>query len=171
MIAQDIQKTQSLDGKKTLALLGLAARIAVGGVLIVSGAIKLSAPKEEFSVVIEAYNLVSPAMALTLAAFLPWLELIVGYSLISGYFLRLASAAAGILFIAFDLALLSLKLRGIILPSCGCFGSSFHPTPNLMMVVDLGLFAMSLLAFKSPHFFSLDRWAASVKQGDKPYGE
>jgi uncharacterized membrane protein YphA (DoxX/SURF4 family) len=168
---QNLKKTKAPSTGNAVKILGLLARIVVGVVLIVSGAIKLSAPKEEFSMVIEAYGLVPPSMALTLAAFLPWIELLIGYSLISGYFLRVTAAAAGILFVVFDLALLSLRLRGIILPSCGCFGTSFHPSPNLMMGVDLALCAMSFLAFKSPQLLSLDHWAMSANQGEKLHDE
>ena len=166
----DLKKTEPLPERNSLRVAGLIARILIGGVLIVSGAMKLGAPKEEFSQVIEAYALVPPSVALTVAAFLPWLELVLGYSLIFGYFLRLAAAVSGLLFMIFDLALFSLKARGIHLPSCGCFGSSFHPKPALMMGVDLFLFGMSILIFKSPQFFALDLWA-DMRRGEKLNGK
>ena len=163
--------TTPLPENKLLRIVRLLMRIILGAVLITSGAMKLGAPKEEFSQIIEAYALVPPSTALTLATFLPWIELLIGYSLLfGGYFLRLAAAASGILFVIFDLALFSLKIRGIALPSCGCFGGSFHPKPALMMGVDLVLFGMSILILKSPKRFALDLWA-ETRRGEKPHGK
>ena len=144
---------------KTFKFLSLVARLLIGIVLIVAGVSKLAAPKEEFALIIQAYNLVSPSTALTLATFLPWLELLIGYSLLAGYLLRLFAAASGVLFIAFDFALFSLKVRGIELPSCGCFGASFHPEPKIMMGVDFILIILSLIIFKVQPIWALDSWA------------
>lgn len=164
-----VKKREEAASRKPAALAGLLARIIVGAVLIVSAAMKLSAPKEEFSLVIEAYGLVGPSAALTMATFLPWVELAIGYSLIFGYFLRWVAVFAGMLFVAFDFALLSLKARGILLPSCGCFGSSFHPKPELMIGVDFVLMILCLVVFKIYPLFSLDHWA--LRREEKNHGE
>ncbi len=139
--------------------LSVLARIFIGIILIAAGVSKLAAPKEEFALIIQAYNLVSPSTALTAATFLPWVELFIGYSLLAGYALRLASLASGVLFIVFDFALLSLKVRGIELPSCGCFGASFHPEPKIMIGVDFFLIVLSLIVFKVRPIWALDLWA------------
>ncbi len=144
---------------KIFQFVSVLARILIGAVLIAAAVSKLAAPKEEFALIIQAYNLVSPSTALTMATFLPWVELLIGYSLLTGYALRLASAASGILFIAFDFALLSLKIRGIELPSCGCFGASFHPEPRIMIGVDFTLIVLSLIVFKVRPLWALDSWS------------
>ena len=142
------------------AVVGLIARLAIGGVLIVAGASKLSAPPEEFAVVIESYELVSPDAAQTLAAFMPWCELILGFALILGYFTSAASAAAGAMLATFVGAIVSTKARGIDLPNCGCFGGSFHPKPTETLAMDLVLLLAAYAAyFHGSRLWSLDNWA------------
>ena len=137
----------------------LLARVLVAATLIVSGALKASAPAEEFSVVLESYNILPQGMSLTLAVFLPWVELIVGWSLLLGYFTRQAAAAACAMSLAFLGALLSTKARGINLPNCGCFGGTLHPTPSAAMAIDFALAALSVIAWrKAPAGPSLDDW-------------
>jgi uncharacterized membrane protein YphA (DoxX/SURF4 family) len=143
--------------------LGLAARLAVGLVLVVSGTFKAASPPEEFALIISSYQLqfVSTDLARTLAVFLPWLELLVGYALVLGYLKREATLAAAGLFCCFIGALLSIKLRGINLPNCGCFGvGGFHPSPTATLIMDTVLLAACWLAFtrgRTPP--SLDNWA------------
>lgn len=162
----DSQTVERSTGETSLSgnafkFLSVVARVLIGGVLIIAAISKLAAPKEEFALIIQAYNLVSPSTALTMATFLPWVELLIGYSLLTGYALRLAAAASGVLFIAFDFALLSLKVRGIQLPSCGCFGASFHPEPKIMIGVDFTLIILSLIIFKVRPIWALDSWAGT----------
>lgn len=142
------------------AVAGLIARLAIGGVLIVAGTSKLSAPPEEFAVVIESYDLVSPDAAQTLAAFLPWGELLLGFALIFGFFTPAASLLSGAMFVSFIGALLSTKARGIELPNCGCFGGSFHPKPSVTMLMDAVLVLAAYAAFfHGSRLWSLDNWA------------
>ncbi len=141
--------------------LGLISRIIAGGVLVVSGTFKAASPPEEFALIISAYQLVPPDLAQSLAIFLPWFELLVGYCLILGYQTRLAAVAAGALFGSFIVALLSLKLRAIELSNCGCFGvRGFHPSPNATLAMDIILLFAVYGAFaRGRNAWSLDRWA------------
>lgn len=137
-----------------------AARLALGLVFVVSGTMKAAAPPEEFSVVIEAYDLVPQDAALTLATFLPWVELLAGFSLLFGYFNSAAAGLAGGMLLTFIGAILSTKAKGIELPNCGCFGGGFHPSPSVTMVMDVGLAALAVFVFlKGPGRLSLDNWA------------
>ncbi len=143
--------------------LGLASRVALGSVLVLAGTLKAGSPAEEFAVVIESYRIVPQDMALTLAAFLPWAELLAGYSLILGYLTRQAALASGALLAGFIAALLSARLRGIELPHCGCFGAGWHPSPDLTLLMDLGLAALAALSFRSgARRLSLDNWVERV---------
>ncbi|HBB67889.1 MAG TPA: DoxX family protein, partial [Elusimicrobia bacterium] len=54
---------------------GLLARLAVGGVFVYAGTIKLLAPAEEFAYAIETYKVTGPALSLWAAYIMPWLEL------------------------------------------------------------------------------------------------
>ena len=143
--------------------LGLAARLAIGLVLVVAGTFKASAPSEEFALIIQSYHLdfVSADMAQSLAVFLPWFELLVGYSLILGYMTRWAAIGSAGLFSCFVGALISLKLRHIELPNCGCFGvHGFHPSPTATLCMDVVLLAATYLAFtRGSSAPSLDNWA------------
>lgn len=137
----------------------LAARLLAGLVLVASGTMKASAPAEEFALIISAYDIVPEPMALTLATFLPWAELLIGFSLIFGYFTRAAASAAIGLFAVFLAALLSLKARGIELPNCGCFGQGWHMPPSATMGMDAALLLLAILAWRAgASRASLDNW-------------
>lgn len=137
----------------------LAARLIVGTLLTVSGTLKAAGPAEEFALIIHYYNLVSPDMELTLATFLPWAELLIGLSLIGGYFTRQAAAAADGLFLMFITAVGSALARGIPLPNCGCFGSGWHPGMSTTIIADCAFLLLALLvAMTKASLLSLDNW-------------
>lgn len=139
---------------------GLAARLILGGVLIFAGASKTAGPTEEFAVVIESYDVLPTDASQTAAAFLPWLELALGYALVFGWLTKPAAGAAGALLAAFLLAMLSTKARGIELPNCGCFGAGFHAPLWVTMSMDALLLAGAFAAFKGgASLLSLDNWA------------
>ncbi|MBI5630811.1 MAG: DoxX family protein [Elusimicrobia bacterium] len=137
----------------------VAARLVVGAVLAAAGAYKAAAPVEEFSLVIESYQIAPLEMTLSLAAILPWVQMWLGFSLILGYWIRPSALGAGTLLACFIAALASLKARGIVLPHCGCFGGPFHPSPDATMVSDAVLLGLSFLAYRGPPSrLSLDSW-------------
>jgi uncharacterized membrane protein YphA (DoxX/SURF4 family) len=140
--------------------LALASRFAVGGVLIAAGFGKVSAAPEEFAFVIEQYQMVGPDMALSLATFLPWAELTVGFALILGWLTRPFAAAAAAMFLAFTIALGATQARGIELPNCGCFGDGWHMPPGATMALDAFLLLCCLAAYaRGRERLSLDNWA------------
>ena len=142
------------------AVVGLIARLVVGGVLITAGASKLSSPPEEFAVVIENYEIVSTDAAEVLAAFMPWCELFLGFALVFGFMTPYASVLSGAMLVGFLGALLSAAARGIELYNCGCFGGRFHPKPAFTMVMDAVLLAAVAAAFRhGSALWSLDKWA------------
>ena len=148
--------------------LGLAARVVLGAVLIVSGATKTSAPKEEFAVVIEAYDLVPADAAQTLSALLPWAELTLGFALVFGFLTPLSSAAGGLMMLVFIGAILSTKARGIELPNCGCFGGKIHPPPLVTAAIDAVLVILAAAAWRfGGERLSLDNWAGQGYTGRK----
>lgn len=140
--------------------LGLAARVLVGAVLVYAGATKAAGPSEEFALIIGSYDLLPREMLLTAATFLPWVEMLVGWSLILGFQLRAASATAGAMFASFLFALVSVQAKGIQLPNCGCLGDAVHMTPLQACLFDTCLSVLSWLSWKSaPASLSLDSWA------------
>lgn len=137
---------------------GLAARVLVGAVLVYAGATKAASAPEEFAIVIGSYDILPRDMVLTAATFLPWAELLLGWSLILGFQLRAAAVSSVAMFSAFLFAFISLKAKGIELPNCGCFGDGVHLTASQGMAFDSALIALSWLAWKSPAPASLDSW-------------
>jgi len=141
---------------------GLAARLPLGLVLVFSGLLKTSAPAEEFAVVIENFRILPESMVVTMAAVVPWLEIILGLALILGYLTRLAASAAGTMLILFIGALASTQIRGFQLPNCGCFGQGVHLTTLQAVGLDAFLVLLAFLAYKKGSAkLSLDNWVNS----------
>ncbi|MBI4667757.1 MAG: DoxX family membrane protein [Elusimicrobia bacterium] len=137
----------------------LAVRLFVSSVFLISAYIKLLEPAEEFAAAIEAYKILPSFLLLPFAKIVPWFELFAGGFLLAGYLTRLSAAAAGILSSMFFIALASVKLRGIPLDSCGCFGSALPDDPWKAMFLDVVLIAASAYLLKrKTSAFSLDNW-------------
>lgn len=126
--------------------LGLIARLVVGGVWIVAGALKLADPYESVRAV-RAYQLLPEAVVPTVGHLLPVLEIVVGLMLILGLLTRAAAAVSALLFLAFVIGIASVWVRGIEI-ECGCFGgggakagaAALYPWE---IARDAGLFALS----------------------------
>ncbi len=141
-------------------VLGLLGRLAVGSALVAAGAMKAAAPYQEFAFVIDAYQILPPAASLAIAAVLPWAELLAGFCLILGDFTKASAAAAGGMIASFLAALVSVKLRHIALPNCGCFGGLFHPSLGRALALDVALFPLAYAAFaRGDRLCSWDKWA------------
>ncbi|MBI5208809.1 MAG: DoxX family membrane protein [Elusimicrobia bacterium] len=137
----------------------IAARLALGAVLVVAGAGKAAAPTEDFAAVIEAYAILPVGLTLPVAAALPWAELLIGYALLGGFMTRWAAAAAAGLFSAFVLGMASTLARGISLHNCGCWGFNWHVPVPVSISLDIVLAGAAVwLRLKGRPMFSLDRW-------------
>ena len=148
-----------MNSRQLPSTFGLAARVLVGAVLVYAGATKAAAPSEEFAIVIGSYDVMPREMVMTAAAFLPWVEILLGWSLILGLRLRETTAAAAALFGTFLLALAMVKLKGIQLPNCGCFGDAIHFTPLQALAFDSVLLGLCWVSWKAePSPLSLDSW-------------
>ncbi len=99
---------------------GMVARLVVGGVLVVAGAIKLPDPAESVRAV-RAYDLLPESVVPTIGYLLPALEVVVGVLLIAGLLTRYAALVAGLLMVAFVVGIASAWARGLRI-DCGCFG-------------------------------------------------
>ncbi len=139
--------------------LGLLGRLVVGGVLVYAGAGKAAGPSEEFALIISYYQLLPKDMVMTVAAFLPWVEVFLGWALLLGVFRRAAAFGATALFGFFLLALTSVLARGIELPNCGCFGDAMHFTIPQALLFDSVMLALCWAALRYGSLLSLDKWA------------
>lgn len=100
--------------------IGLAARLVVGGVWIVAGALKLPDPAESVRAV-RAYDLLPEAIVPTVGHMLPILEIVVGLCLVLGLLVRSMAVVSALLFVAFIIGIATAWQRGLQI-DCGCFG-------------------------------------------------
>jgi uncharacterized membrane protein YphA (DoxX/SURF4 family) len=99
---------------------GLVARLVVGAVWIVAGAIKLPDPASSVQAV-RAYQLLPAGAASTVGQLLPVIEIVIGLTLVLGVLTRGAAVASAVLFVVFIAGIASVWARGISI-DCGCFG-------------------------------------------------
>jgi len=106
---------------------------------------------------VEAYNLLPRRLAQMFGSVLPWLELAIATSLLSGILVGGGTALSFTLLLVFSLAQSIVLLRGQEVP-CGCFGSlSTRPVRWANVLSNLGLAACCLAtAWCIPHLFGLE---------------
>jgi len=97
----------------------LFVRLALGGVFLYAGAIKIG-NLTAFAGDIAAYRLLPHFANYLAAALLPWLEALCGLLLITGWRIRGALAIITLLTAVFMAALASVLVRGLDI-DCGCF--------------------------------------------------
>ncbi len=122
----------------------LLARLVLGAIFLVSGALKIPYAMD-FAHNIAAYQVLPYWANLLAAATLPWIELFCGLFLIIGYKVRACSLMTTGFMLVFIIAMLSAVLRGLEI-DCGCFqvGKSEDPTPLWLTILrDLGFLALS----------------------------
>jgi uncharacterized membrane protein YphA (DoxX/SURF4 family) len=131
----------------SLRWLTLAARLALGALFIVAGALKLGDPTA-FATEIANYRFL-PELAPWLAVTLPAVEMVVGAALIVGplRWRRAASLAAMGLLVMFTVAIVHVVRAGINV-DCGCFGGNSGPVTIWTAVRDLVLLAAAALVFR-----------------------
>lgn len=100
--------------------IGLLARVVVGAVWVVAGALKLPDPAASVRAV-RAYELLPEAVVPTVGHLLPVLEVVVGACLLLGLLTRSAATLSTLLMLAFVVGIASAWARGLQI-DCGCFG-------------------------------------------------
>ncbi|ONI69553.1 DoxX family protein [Kribbella sp. ALI-6-A] len=97
-----------------------AARLTLGAVMLVAGAIEVADPAMAVQAV-RAYELLPQALVTPVGWGLPFLEMAIGLLLIAGFGTRPAGVAAGVFMVVFIAAVSSAWARGLSI-DCGCFG-------------------------------------------------
>lgn len=100
--------------------IGLLARLVVGTVWVVAGALKLPDPAASVRAV-RAYELLPETVVPTVGHLLPVLEVVVGACLVLGLMTRAAAALSTLLLLAFVVGIAAAWARGLQI-DCGCFG-------------------------------------------------
>jgi uncharacterized membrane protein YphA (DoxX/SURF4 family) len=100
--------------------------LVVGGVFLYACWDKILEPRK-FAAIVYQYQVIGPSAALgflpanLLAVTLPWVELVVGLLLVTGFWRREAAVVAGALLVMFLAAVGIATAQGIDLANCGCF--------------------------------------------------
>jgi uncharacterized membrane protein YphA (DoxX/SURF4 family) len=139
---------------------GTLARLVVGGVWLVAGAIKVPNGAESVRAV-RAYRILPEAIVPTVGHVLPAVEIVVGLALIVGVLTRVMAIASALLFVAFIIGISSAWSRGLQI-DCGCFGGGGFDADATAkypgeIARDVGLLLLSLwLVWKPRTRFALD---------------
>jgi uncharacterized membrane protein YphA (DoxX/SURF4 family) len=131
----------------------LVARLLLGGVMLVAGALKVTDP-EAATQAVRAYELLPDGFDGVVGLLLPFLEIGIGLLLIVGYGVRAAAVAAGVFMVLFIAAVSSAWVRGLAI-DCGCFGGGGQVAPGdtkyLQEILrDVGLLVVAGWLFVNP---------------------
>jgi uncharacterized membrane protein YphA (DoxX/SURF4 family) len=132
-------------------------RLALGGLLVVTGALKVGhAP--DLASAIAGFRLLPADVIAPMAVILPVFEIVLGGYLVLGLFTAVAGWVAGVQFLLYAGAIASAVIRGIP-ANCGCFGPNDQATADWPHVgFDLALAAIAfVIARFAPGIFALDR--------------
>ena len=124
------------------------ARLLVGGVWIVAGALKLPDPAGSVRAV-RAYQLLPEAVVPLVGHALPVVEVVVGVALVVGLLTRAMGVVSALLMLAFVVGIAAAWARGLRI-DCGCFGGGGYDADATAaypweIARDTGLLALSLL--------------------------
>ena len=133
--------------ERAMTWIGFAARLVVGGLFVVAGALKLGDPTV-FATEIANYRFL-PELAPWLAVTLPATEIVVGVALLAAPSLwrRAASLVAMGLLVMFIVAIVHVVRAGINV-DCGCVGGNTGPVTAWTAARDVVLLALAALAFR-----------------------
>ncbi|MGE9783255.1 DoxX family membrane protein [Janibacter sp. CX7] len=140
---------------------GLLARLVLGVVLVVAGALKVGNPLGAARAV-QAYDVLPFELARWIGYALPWVEIVVGVLLVLGLFTRVCAVIGTVLMLAFVIGIAQAWARGLSI-DCGCFGGGGQVAPEQTkygreIARDLGLAVCGAwLAIRSRSTWSLDR--------------
>ena len=117
-------------------------RCVLGCIFLTAGVMKIADPAR-FAEDIAHFRIIPLIPSLALALYLPWLELVIGGALLTGYAKQGASLVSAFLMSTFAVAVFSAWLRGLNI-SCGCFGSHESSSLGPVLIRDFALSATAL---------------------------
>jgi uncharacterized membrane protein YphA (DoxX/SURF4 family) len=125
----------------------LISRVFIGLLFIVSSLDKIVDPSA-FARSVANYGLLPSWMPAIIATILPWVELLCGFAVLFGVFLRGSSLLLSAMLAIFTLAVISALLRGLDI-SCGCFTQD--PTAGrigwMKVVQNTSVFALTFFLY------------------------
>jgi putative oxidoreductase len=123
----------------------LASRLAVGGLFIWAGVLKIIDPLG-FAQSIKNYRLFPHELAFIIAIILPWVEALSGVFLITRVFRRSSALLLSLMLVGF-IGLVALALWRGIDTTCGCFGSLSRKADLKLILLDTVLLYLALNIF------------------------
>jgi uncharacterized membrane protein YphA (DoxX/SURF4 family) len=133
--------------------LTLLARLILGAVLLIAGALKVpNLPKSAMAV--RAYEMLPIPLANFLGYTLPWIEIGIGLLLIVGVTVKISGALGALTMLAFIIAIAQAWARGLSI-DCGCFGGGGTIDPEdtkylSEIIRDIGLMALGIFLYLYP---------------------
>ena len=133
--------------------LTLLARLILGAVLLVAGALKVpNLPKSAMAV--RAYEMLPIPIANFLGYTLPWIEIGLGLLLIVGVTVKISGALGALTMLAFIIAITQAWARGLSI-DCGCFGGGGTIDPEdtkylSEIIRDIGLMGLGIFLYLYP---------------------
>jgi uncharacterized membrane protein YphA (DoxX/SURF4 family) len=121
-------KQGNVSREKLLDWVGLIARLTLGIVLLIAGALKIPTPYKA-AAAMRAYELLPNSLASFFGYILPWFEVGLGLLLILGVALRITGLIGALLMALFIGAISSAWARGLSI-DCGCFGGGGEIDPK-----------------------------------------
>jgi uncharacterized membrane protein YphA (DoxX/SURF4 family) len=113
---------------RALDVVGLLARLVLGGVLLYAGLAKVLTPVASARAV-QAYQIFPFEAAQYIGYALPIIEIIIGALLVLGLFTRVNAVAGTVLMVIFIAGIISAWSRGLAI-DCGCFGGGGEIEPG-----------------------------------------
>jgi uncharacterized membrane protein YphA (DoxX/SURF4 family) len=110
----------------------LVLRLALGAVFLYAAWPKITQSWVLFAMDIDAYQVLPHWAVVFVARTLPWAELLLGFWLISGKWLRLSALGASLLLGSFFVLVVRAYLKGMQI-NCGCFGSGDVISPRTLL--------------------------------------
>ena len=115
-----------------MKVLNFILRLALGGIFLYAGAIKIVHPAD-FSASIGNYRLLPHELINLLAITLPWIEVVAALMLLFGIWKRTSAALIVIMLVVFLIAIGQAVARNLNI-DCGCFGTVAGRRVGLMAI-------------------------------------
>ena len=136
-------------GARVFRLVMLLTRVALGGVLLYAGIVKVP-NTHVFASAVANFDLLPPLGAWIVALTLPWFEIALGLLLICGLWVRSTALVVVVLCLGFSGAVISALARGLDI-ECGCFATDDGTRVGLhTLAIEGGMIAAGILVFIFP---------------------
>jgi uncharacterized membrane protein YphA (DoxX/SURF4 family) len=141
--------------------LTLLARLTLGGVLIVAGALKVG-NLQKSAMSVRAYEMLPIWLANFFGYALPWVEIGIGALLIIGVAVKIMGSLGALIMFGFIIAIAQAWARGLSI-DCGCFGGGGTIDPEdtkylSTILRDIGFLALGVFLYFYPKGrFALDK--------------